>query len=156
MFSQAADHVLDAADDRQVAVGVADEQVAGAEPIAVEAAGVGIGALVVAEQDRAAADLRLARLADRAFAAVIPDDVGLAEGCRHATGARIQLVHGRHWHEDARARTLYKGRARIEQAVGKIKRFKRVALRCEKTKRNFASFVALTAGFILLKSVHTA
>jgi hypothetical protein len=26
---------------------------------------------------------------------------------------------------------LYKGRARIEQAVGKLKRFKRVALRCE-------------------------
>ena len=54
------------------------------------------------------------------------------------------------------ARTLYKGRARIEQAVGKIKRFKRVALRCEKTRRNFASFVALSAGFILIKSVHTA
>jgi transposase len=54
------------------------------------------------------------------------------------------------------ARTLYKARARIEQAVGKLKRFKRIALRCEKTKRNFASFVALAAGFILVKSVHTA
>lgn len=54
------------------------------------------------------------------------------------------------------AKALYKGRARIEQAVGKIKRFKRIALRCEKTKRNFASIVALAAGFILLKSVHTA
>lgn len=54
------------------------------------------------------------------------------------------------------AKTLYKTRARIEQAVGKIKRFKRIALRCEKTKRNFGSFVALVAGFILLKSVHTA
>jgi hypothetical protein len=32
-------------------------------------------------------------------------------------------------------KTLYKGRARIEQAVGKIKRFKRVVLRCEKTAR---------------------
>jgi transposase len=53
------------------------------------------------------------------------------------------------------AKALYKGRARIEQAVGKLKRFKRVALRCEKTKRNFASIVALTAGFILVKSVHT-
>jgi transposase len=51
---------------------------------------------------------------------------------------------------------LYRGRARIEQAVGKLKRFKRIALRCEKTKRNFASFVALAAGFILVKSVHTA
>ncbi|MEQ1950099.1 IS5 family transposase [Mesorhizobium sp. CN2-181] len=51
---------------------------------------------------------------------------------------------------------LYKGRARIEQTVGKLKRFKRVALRCEKTKRNFFSIVALTAAFILVKSVHTA
>ena len=54
------------------------------------------------------------------------------------------------------AKALYRGRARIEQAVGKLKRFKRIALRCEKTSRNFASFVALVAAFILIKSVHTA
>lgn len=54
------------------------------------------------------------------------------------------------------AKAIYKGRARIEQAVGKLKRFKRIALRCEKTKRNFASFVAIAASFILVKSVHTA
>lgn len=54
------------------------------------------------------------------------------------------------------ANALYRGRARIEQVVGKLKRFKRIALRCEKTKRNFASFVALAAGFLLVKSVHTA
>jgi transposase len=53
------------------------------------------------------------------------------------------------------AKALYLGRARIEQAVGKLKRFKRIALRCEKTKRNFGSFVALAAAFILIKSVHT-
>jgi transposase len=53
-------------------------------------------------------------------------------------------------------KVLYKGRARIEQAVGKLKRFKRVALRCEKTARNYGSFVALALGFILIKSVHTA
>jgi transposase len=51
---------------------------------------------------------------------------------------------------------LYKGRARIEQAMGKIKRFKRIALRCEKTARNYGSFVALVCAFILIKSVHTA
>jgi transposase len=51
---------------------------------------------------------------------------------------------------------LYKGRARIEQAVGKLKRFKRIALRCEKTAQNFAAFVALVCAFILAKSVHTA
>jgi hypothetical protein len=28
-------------------------------------------------------------------------------------------------------KTLYKARARIEQAVGKLKRFKRIALPCE-------------------------
>jgi transposase len=54
------------------------------------------------------------------------------------------------------ARALYRGRARIEQAVGKLKRFKRIALRCEKTKANFASFVALAIGFILVQFVHTA
>ena len=54
------------------------------------------------------------------------------------------------------ATALYRGRARIEQAVGKLKRFKRVALRCEKTRRNFGSFVALAAAFILIKSVHSA
>ena len=52
------------------------------------------------------------------------------------------------------ARILYKARARIEQAVGKLKRFKRVALRCEKTALNYGSFVALALGFILVKSVH--
>ena len=54
------------------------------------------------------------------------------------------------------ATALYRGRARIEQMMGKLKRFKRVALRCEKTARNFRSIVALAATFILLKSVHTA
>ena len=51
---------------------------------------------------------------------------------------------------------LYRGRARIEQTVGKLKRFKRVALRCEKTARNFSAVVALALAFILVKSVHTA
>jgi transposase len=46
------------------------------------------------------------------------------------------------------AKVLYKARARIEQMMGKIKRFKRIALRCEN--------LALVCGFILIKSVHTA
>ena len=53
-------------------------------------------------------------------------------------------------------KALYRARARIEQLVGKLKRFKRVALRCEKTAQNYGSFVALALGFILVKSVHTA
>ena len=52
--------------------------------------------------------------------------------------------------------TLYKARARVEQAVGKLKRFKRIALRCEKTAQDYGSFVALALGFILIKTVHTA
>lgn len=36
-----------------------------------------------------------------------------------------------------------------------IRRFNRILLRCEKTRRNFASFVALAAGFNFLKFVHT-
>ena len=51
---------------------------------------------------------------------------------------------------------LYRGRARIEQAVGKLKRFKRIALRCEKTDESYAAFVAFACSMILVKSVHTA
>ena len=51
---------------------------------------------------------------------------------------------------------LYRGRARIEQTVGKLKRFKRVALRCEKTAQNYGSIIALALGFILIKFVHRA
>jgi transposase len=51
---------------------------------------------------------------------------------------------------------IYKTRARIEQAVGKLKRFKRIALRCEKTAKNYGSFVAFACAIILIKSVHTA
>jgi hypothetical protein len=54
------------------------------------------------------------------------------------------------------AGTLYKARARIEQGIGALKRFKRVALRCEKTARNFRSIVSIAAGLCLIKFVHTA
>jgi hypothetical protein len=54
------------------------------------------------------------------------------------------------------ARTLYKARSRIEQGVGRPQRFKRVALRCEKTARNFRSIVSFAAGLCLIKFVHTA
>ena len=53
-------------------------------------------------------------------------------------------------------KALYRARARIEQLVGKLKRFKRIALRCEKTDRNFGSFVAFALGLIIAKSVHMA
>jgi transposase len=55
---------------------------------------------------------------------------------------------------------LYKLRARIEQTIGKIKRFKRIALRCEKTDVSFNAFISFACGLILIKflikSVHTA
>ncbi len=54
------------------------------------------------------------------------------------------------------ARTLYKARARIEQGMGRLKRFKRVALRCEKTAQNSRSIVSFAAGLCLIKFVHTA
>ena len=53
-------------------------------------------------------------------------------------------------------KALYRGRARMEQAIGKFKRFKRVALRCEKTAESYAAIVAFACGLILVKSVHTA
>ena len=53
-------------------------------------------------------------------------------------------------------KALYRARARIEQAVGKLKRFKRIALRCEKTAQNYRAFTAFALFIILAKSVHTA
>jgi transposase len=52
------------------------------------------------------------------------------------------------------AKVLYKARARIEQTVGKLKRFKRIALRCEKTAESYGAFVAFACSLILVKSVH--
>ena len=54
------------------------------------------------------------------------------------------------------AKTLYKARGRIEQGFARLKRFKRVALRCEKTADNFRSIVSFAAGLCLIKFVHTA
>lgn len=53
-------------------------------------------------------------------------------------------------------KALYKTRARIEQTIGKLKRFKRIALRCEKTAENYSALVAFACGIILIKSVHTS
>lgn len=54
------------------------------------------------------------------------------------------------------AKALSRARGRIEQGFGRLKRFKRVALRCEKTTENFRSIVSFAAGLCLIKSVHTA
>ena len=51
---------------------------------------------------------------------------------------------------------LYRSRARIEQALGKLKRFRRIAMRCEKTAESFAAIVAFACGLILDRSVHRA
>jgi hypothetical protein len=40
------------------------------------------------------------------------------------------------------------------QAMGKLKRFKPVAMRCEKTADSYGAFVALACVLILVKSVH--
>jgi hypothetical protein len=45
---------------------------------------------------------------------------------------------------------LYKLRA------GKLKRYKRVAMRCEKTDTSYAAFISFACGLMLVKSVHTA
>ena len=51
---------------------------------------------------------------------------------------------------------LYKLRARVEQTIGKLKRFKRVAMRCEKTAISYSAIISFVCGLILVKSVHTA
>jgi len=51
---------------------------------------------------------------------------------------------------------LYKLRARIEQTIGKLKRFKRIALRCDKTAASYSAFISFACAMMLVKSVHTA
>jgi len=51
---------------------------------------------------------------------------------------------------------LYKLRARVEQAIGRLKRFKRVAMRCEKTDISYSAIISFACGLMLVKSVHTA
>jgi transposase len=51
---------------------------------------------------------------------------------------------------------LYKLRARIEQAISKLKRFKRIAMRCEKTDISYSAFISFACALMLVKSVHTA
>jgi hypothetical protein len=70
-------------------------------------------------------------------------------------GHSVSIQHQRHSRLLSES-SLQRPPARIEQAVGKLKRFKRIALRCEKTAPNYGSFVALALGFTSIKSVHTA
>ena len=51
---------------------------------------------------------------------------------------------------------LYKLRARIEQTIGKLKRFKRVAMRCEKTDTSYSAIISFACGLMLVKTVHMA
>lgn len=51
---------------------------------------------------------------------------------------------------------LYRLRARIEQTIGKLKRFKRAAMRCDKTITSYAAFVSFACALLLVKSVHMA
>jgi transposase len=41
---------------------------------------------------------------------------------------------------------LYRLRVRVEQSIGKLKRFKRVAMRCEKTDISYSAIISLRAG----------
>jgi hypothetical protein len=54
------------------------------------------------------------------------------------------------------AKTIYEGRARIEQAFGRLKRLKRAALQCENAAQTFVSIVSFAAGLRPIKFVHTA
>jgi transposase len=45
---------------------------------------------------------------------------------------------------------------RVEQTIGKLKRFKRIAMRCDKTSDSYGAFVAFACTLILVKSVHRA
>ena len=51
---------------------------------------------------------------------------------------------------------FYKLRARIKQTIGKLKRFKRVAVRCEKTDASYSAIVSFACALMLVKPVHMA
>lgn len=51
---------------------------------------------------------------------------------------------------------LYRLRARIEQTIGKLKRFKRIAMRCDKTTTSYAAFISFACAMLWIKSVHRA
>lgn len=53
-------------------------------------------------------------------------------------------------------KTLYRGHARIEQCVGKLKRLKRFRPCCEKTAQTYGSIVAFGLTMMLVKSAHVA
>ncbi|TNB47074.1 transposase [Martelella lutilitoris] len=93
--------------------------------------------------------------------AVVADKGYASKANRNAARSRgaIPVIPHKANEKDKPARfanAIYRGRTRIEQAVGKLKRFKRVALRCEKTKRNFSAIVSIAAAFNLMRSVHKA
>ena len=73
---------------------------------------------------------------------------------RNMSGKPVSIQHQRH--TGLLSRGSLQGAHPFEQAVGKLKRFERSALRCEKTAQNYGSFVALALGIILIKSVRTA
>jgi transposase len=46
-------------------------------------------------------------------------------------------------------------RTRIEQTMGKLKRFKRFARRCDETTASFTAFASFACSIMLITSVHT-
>jgi Transposase DDE domain len=66
------------------------------------------------------------------------------------------IPYRRHTKKEPRFRPKHPSRLRagIEQFIGRFKRFKRHAMRCEKTNQNDATFVALACIFNPVKSIH--
>jgi transposase len=75
-------------------------------------------------------------------------DKGYDSAANRAACRRRGIVPVIPYRENARnrpsffPRLLYKTRARVEQTIGKLKRFKRVAMRCDKTQDSYGAFVA--------------
>jgi transposase len=60
------------------------------------------------------------------------------------------------WRSNFFPKLLNRTRARTERITGKLKRFKRVALRCDKTVASYEAIISLVCTLILVKSVHRA
>ena len=93
-----------------------------------------------------------AALADKGYDSNVNRTLARERGICPAIPHKINAKHRPAFFPKA----LYRGRARIEHTFGNLKRFKRVALRCEKTVKSFCAIVSLALSFIPIKSVHTA
>lgn len=123
--------------------------------LAVDAAGRPIRLLLAPGQSH---DIRAAKnlvvdqrsghvIADRGYDAAWLIDFIEARGAKPVIPARSCSPPRRH------SRMIYKARNLVERCINKLKQFRRVATRYEKTARNYLAMVSLAACAIWMRSI---